>query len=102
MDCEADLSASTITDDYELSADFRHLELRDVVGCARERWRWLRVTRRRAEAEAEAEAETGEGDDSRGRAGQTHGRTLNLNRALKFTHCLFQDQTLARACETIY
>ena len=34
---EAYLSASTITDDYELSADFRHLELRDVVGCARER-----------------------------------------------------------------
>ena len=44
---EAYLSASTITDDYELSADFRHLELRDVVGCARERWMLLRVKRRR-------------------------------------------------------
>ena len=63
----------------------------------------MRVKRRaEAETETEAEAETGEGDDSRGRAGQTHGRTLNLNRALKFTHCLFQDQTLARACERIY
>ena len=52
---EEDLSASTITDDYELSADFRHLELRDVVGCARERWRvLLRVMRRRAETETEA------------------------------------------------